>query len=81
MKCEQIQELLPLHAYGDLDAVDAAAEVAGHLEFCEACGREFDTLRRVRGQLDELPATATTFSISALVAKAAADDSARDLAR
>ena len=71
MNCEQVLELLPLHVYGDLDAVDEA-DVIGHLDYCESCRNECEALRQVREHLDEVPPAQAAFSVPALVAKASA---------
>lgn len=54
MNCPTVDELLPLHAYGDLSA-DEAAEVDGHLAECPGCRAEFAALTAVRQALDATP--------------------------
>src|ERR1700730_1440811 len=51
MNCENARELLPLEIYGDL-AADDRTELLRHLEGCDACRCERETLRDVRQSLD-----------------------------
>jgi anti-sigma factor RsiW len=52
MKCDDVQPLLPLHAYGDLDEAQRAA-VAAHLDHCATCRAEADAFASIRRQLGE----------------------------
>ena len=47
------EERLILHYYGEADGKE---EIAGHLDRCELCRREFDSLRRLLDTMSELPA-------------------------
>lgn len=60
MNCEDIRELLPLLAYGDL-ADDECSAVEAHLHGCQACVSELAGLRRVRQLLDESPTPPARF--------------------
>lgn len=53
MNCEEIRELLPLYAGGELDPEERVAAEA-HLGFCADCGRELDLYREARAQLADL---------------------------
>ncbi len=54
MNCEQVRELLPLHAYGDLAGAECAA-VESHVSQCAACRTELAAPSRVRLMLKESP--------------------------
>jgi len=50
MDCEEIRELLPLYAGGELDPGERLGAEA-HLSFCADCGRELDLYREDRARL------------------------------
>ena len=51
MNCDEVQDLLPLHLYGDLTDTERAV-VEGHLSGCPGCRSEFAALQVVRKGLD-----------------------------
>ena len=53
MNCEDVRALLPDLLYNELDA-EAERPVREHLDACADCEREFDSLGRTLGLLDEL---------------------------
>jgi anti-sigma factor RsiW len=50
MNCEEIRELLPLHAGDDLDGAERD-RVEEHVALCGACARELDHYREARAAL------------------------------
>src|SRR5262249_39870404 len=55
MNCDSHRAKMPLLAYGDLRA-DEAAAVEQHLADCAACRQQCGALNRLRNQLQLLPA-------------------------
>ncbi len=53
MDCEEIRELLPLYAGGDLEGEEREA-VEAHVNVCAACARELDLFREARAALTGL---------------------------
>ena len=61
MNCQEIQDSLPLHLYGDLPPAEAS-DVELHLAGCEACRRELAALTQVREGLSATPLPAVPFA-------------------
>jgi len=61
MNCQEIQDSLPLHLYGDLSP-DEARDVELHLAGCEGCRRELAALAQVRQGLSATPLPAVPFA-------------------
>jgi hypothetical protein len=51
MNCQQVHELLPLHAYGDLSGEEKSG-VEAHLAECPGCRNELTAFATIRAQLD-----------------------------
>lgn len=54
MKCAEVTLKLSAYMDGELDPSTARA-VAGHLDACSACGKEFEAFSRVDGLVRALP--------------------------
>jgi Putative zinc-finger len=65
MTCQHVRSQLALFVYGDLSATEAA-QVETHLQACAACVHEIETLRRLRGSLDAVPAPPTNVNLARL---------------
>jgi anti-sigma factor RsiW len=65
MKCHEINELLPLHLYGDLSDAERAA-VEAHLARCPECRAELAALEAVRKELDVPPPALRGVDVAAI---------------
>lgn len=70
MTCDDLRDLLPLHAYGDLSP-DEAGTVDYHLAGCAACRTELAGYADVRQALGATPVPAVTIDAGRLLADAA----------
>jgi hypothetical protein len=61
MNCQEIQDSLPLHLYGDLSPAEAR-DVELHLAGCDTCRRELAALAQVRQGLSATPLPAVPFA-------------------